>query len=113
MAIFAARANGEFRLDVTPTVTQPRRFAHARAPSTYGVVPLAAIPTTTSPRFAPALANSRAPFDTESSAPSTAPRSAFAPPAINACTSFGDMPYVGGHSAASSTASRPLVPAPT
>ena len=35
------------------------------------------------------------------------------PPAITACTVSGSVPKVGGHSAASITPSRPLVPAPT
>src|SRR5882724_9713400 len=35
------------------------------------------------------------------------------PPAINATTSFAEVPNVGGHSAASSTPIRPLDPAPT
>ncbi len=78
-----------------------------------GVAPLAAIPTTTSRRKTPARRRSLAPFAAESSAPSTAWRRARAPPAITACTMAGGVPNVGGHSAASSTASLPLVPAPT
>ena len=35
------------------------------------------------------------------------------PPAMIACTVFGDVPKVGGISDASTTPSRPLVPAPT
>jgi len=77
------------------------------AASTYGVVPLAVIPTTTSCRVSFFARKSRCAFSTESSAPSTAPVTAGRPPAINACTSSGEVPNVGGHSAASSTAIRP------
>ena len=38
---------------------------------------------------------------------------AFTPPAMTNCTVFGSVLKVGGHSAASSAAMRPLVPAPT
>jgi hypothetical protein len=90
-----------------------RSWARPSAARTYGVVPLAAMPTTTS--FPPTRRSSMAltPAFTSSSAPSTERTRAVAPPAITAITISGGVPNVGGHSAASSTPRRPLVPAPT
>lgn len=113
IAIFASRASGISRLAITATVVAPRPRAYFIAPKTYGVVPLAAIPTTTSFRFNFNRRKFRAPFAPESSAPSTAPVTARLPPAINATIRFGEIPNVGGHSAASNTAILPLDPAPT
>src|SRR6266403_1738407 len=113
ITIFASRAAAIRRLDVTATVTAPRPRANFIAATTYGVVPLAVTPTTMSLRVNFLSRNSRSAFRMESSAPSTAPVTARRPPAINACTAFGETPNVGGHSAASSTAIRPLDPAPT
>src|SRR6266403_4584971 len=113
ITIFASRPTGIRKFDVTATVVAPRLRANRSAPSTYGVVPLAAIPTTTSFRVNFFARKSRSPFRDESSAPSTALVIARLPPAIIACTSFGEVPNVGGHSAASSTPIRPLEPAPT
>ncbi len=48
MAICTARANSESGVQLMPAVTAPSRRASATAPSTYGVRPLAAIPTSTS-----------------------------------------------------------------
>src|SRR6266851_202625 len=113
ITIFASRPTGIRKFDVTATVVAPRFRAYFSAPTTYGVVPLAAIPTTTSRRVNFFARKSRSPLPSESSAPSTALVIARLPPAINATTSFGEVPNVGGHSAASSTPIRPLDPAPT
>src|SRR5881392_3644483 len=98
---------------VTRIVCAPNVCARASAARTKGVVPLAAIPTTTSSldTFAPSIA--AAPAFTSSSAPSTLLTSAPYPPAMIPTTSAGGVPNVGGHSAASSTPRRPDVPAPT
>src|SRR6266850_998789 len=112
ITIFASRAAAIRRLDVTATVNAPRARANFIAATTYGVVPLAVTPTTMSLRVNFLSRNSRSAFRMESSAPSTAPVTARRPPAINASTTFGETPNVGGHSAASSTAIRPLDPAP-
>ena len=61
----------------------------------------------------PARPSSPMPAFTSSSAPSTDRTSAGSPPAMMPTTISGGVPKVGGHSAASSTPSRPLVPAPT
>ena len=53
------------------------------------------------------------PARASSSAPSCAQNTASRPPAIKPTTCAGSVPNVGGHSAASATPSRPLVPAPT
>ena len=53
-----------------------------------------------------------APSSGRSSAPSMARTRASRPPAMIPCTWLGSVPNVGGHSAASRTPSRPLVPAP-
>src|SRR6266705_2267194 len=94
ITIFASRATGMCRFDVIATVVAPRFRAYRIAPSTYGVVPLAVIPTTTSCRVNLLSRNSRSAFRTESSAPSTAPVTARLPPAISACTNFGGVPNV-------------------
>src|SRR6267142_646975 len=112
ITILASRAAAIRRLDVTATVNAPRARANFIAVTTYGVVPLAVTPTTMSLRVNFLSRNSRSAFRMESSAPSTAPVTARRPPAINASTTFGETPNVGGHSAASSTAIRPLDPAP-
>jgi hypothetical protein len=54
-----------------------------------------------------------APSSGWSSAPSMARVSASSPPAMTPCTISGSVPKVGGISEASSTPSRPEVPAPT
>ena len=78
----------------------------------YGVVPPVAMPITTS--FGPTFraSTSFAPPSGESSAPSCAMNIASFPPAMTPSTIPGDERNVGGHSLASSTPSRPLVPAP-
>ena len=95
------------------TVRAPSAWARPSAARTNGVVPLAAMPTTTS--VAPTRRSSTAamPASRSSSAPSTDLTSAGSPPAMIPCTISGSVPKVGGHSEASSTPSRPLVPAPT
>jgi hypothetical protein len=113
ITIFAKRAIGISRLAITATVKAPRPRAYFIAPKTYGVVPLAAIPTTTSFRSNFKRRKSRAPLAAESSAPSTAPVTARRPPAIKATIRPRAIPNVGGHSAASNTAILPLDPAPT
>jgi hypothetical protein len=95
------------------TVRAPSTWARARAAPTYGVVPLAAMPTTTSFLPTPREFTSRSPAPVSSSAPSMDLTRAAGPPAISPTTISGGVPKVGGHSAASSTPSRPLVPAPT
>ena len=70
-------------------------------------------PTTVSADESSLEDKSRAPADSESSAPSLAVKTADSPPAMRACTVCGSVLYVGGHSAASKIPSRPEVPAPT
>src|SRR5690348_11275577 len=97
----------------TMAVRAPISFAYVRATRTYGVVPDAAMPTTKSPLRTPRAARSRRACSRSSSAPSCALVSAGVPPAMIPCTISGSVPKVGGHSEASSTPSRPDVPAPT
>lgn len=115
IAISAACARADPGTQLNPTVSAPKLFAYSIAPSTYGVRPLAAMPTRVSglPSSAnPAAARSRAPSSGESSECSLDSRSAESPPAINPWTNSAGTEKVGGHSLASSTPSRPLVPAP-
>src|ERR1039458_5449997 len=81
MAICTARANSESGVQLMPAVTAPRRRASAIAPSTYGVRPLAAIPTSTSRGVKPRSRRSCAPMAGSSSVVSVARASACAPPA--------------------------------
>ena len=97
---------------VTAMVRAPRRRASRRAASANGVTPLAQIPHTTSRGPTRRRPRARRASSARSSAPSTARQSARWPPAITPTTCPGDTPKVGGHSAASRTPSRPLVPAP-
>ena len=83
------------RFAATPIVVAPCFFAYFTAPSTYGVVALAATPTTTSRLDNFARRKSFTAFFTESSAPSTALVIARRPPAINACTVSREIPNVG------------------
>ena len=103
---------GTSGLQVTSAVAAPRLRASFKAARTNGVTPLAAMPTTMSPGRT-RLRIWRAPSAPLSSAPSEERNTVRLPPAITACTSEGGVSKVGGHSAASSTPSRPLVPAPT
>ena len=96
----------------TKAVVAPHAFARRTAPRGYGVVPPAAIPTTVSSGpIARRSISARAPSHS-SSRPSLERRSAPSPPAITPTTWPGSLMKVGGHSLASSTPSRPLVPAP-
>jgi hypothetical protein len=95
---------------VTSTVRRPRARAVSRPPRTNGVTELAEIPMRTSP--VRSLSASARPSSSRSSAPSTARNTASSPPAMTARMRSGSVPNVGGHSAASSTPRRPLVPAP-
>ena len=64
-------------------------------------------------RGEPATARRARRGSASSSAPSRERNTAARPPAMMAWTRRGGVPKVGGHSAASSTPRRPLVPAPT
>jgi hypothetical protein len=93
-------------------VVAPRAFASRMAPSGYGVVPPAAMPmTVSSGPTARRSISARAPSGS-SSRPSLDRRSAESPPAMIPTTCPGSLMKVGGHSLASSTPNRPLVPAP-
>ena len=94
-------------------VRAPSVWARVNALRTNGVVPLAAIPTTTSRGVTAAVSMAAAPALTSSSAPSMERTSALGPPAMIPTTVSGGVPNVGGHSDASSTPRRPEVPAPT
>ena len=91
----------------------PSAWARPSAARTKGVVPLAAMPTTTSAADTFRSSMAAMPASRSSSAPSIDVTSAGSPPAMIPCTISGGEPKVGGHSEASSTPSRPLVPAPT
>jgi len=112
MAMSAAAPTAEFLLHVTPTVAQPTLFAYSSAAITYGVRPLAAIPTTVSLESALSSFRSSTPMVRLSSAPSTERTSAPMPPAMRPTTISGGVPKVGTHSVASRIPRRPLVPAP-
>ncbi|NBP51341.1 MAG: hypothetical protein EBU70_09235 [Actinobacteria bacterium] len=76
------------------------------------MVPPAAMPTTVSSGPMPRRSiSARAPSHS-SSRPSLERRSAASPPAITPTTWPGSLMKVGGHSLASRTPRRPLVPAP-
>ena len=75
-------------------------------------MPDAAIPTTTSFSEILCCCKSIQPWVIESSAFSTAFLIAMSPPAIKPTTNSCGTPNVGGHSEASKTPNRPLVPAP-
>jgi hypothetical protein len=109
----ASKRASEEGLAVTTIVTAPTLRPYSTAPIGYGVRRLAMMPTTTSlaPRRFFRSAATAAPAS--SSAPSTERTSARRPPAMIPCTRLRGVPNVGGHSAASSTPRRPLVPAPT
>ena len=107
-----AARRGAPGLQVTSTVNAPRRRASAEPP--------ARTASRRSPRCRPprrraarGVASRAPPARASSSAPSTDRKTAPRPPAITAWTWRGDVLKVGGHSAASITPSRPLVPAPT
>src|SRR4029077_20571538 len=91
---------------VTRIVLAPSVWARASALRTYGVVPLAAMPTTTSRFVTAAVSIAAPPAFTSSSAPSALLTSAGYPPAITPTTSVGGTPNGGGHSVAPSTPRR-------
>src|SRR5438445_487305 len=97
----------------TSPVFAPSVCARDSALRTNGVVPLAAIPMTTSLGPTRAESTAAAPALTSSSAPSALRVNALGPPAMIPRTISGGVPNVGGHSAASNTPRRPEVPAPT
>ena len=97
----------------TLTVFAPRSRARVTAPRTYGAPPDAEIPTTVSCSLTSAASMAAIPASKSSSAPSIARVSARSPPAMMPKTISGVTPNVGRHSDASSTPSRPDVPAPT
>ena len=84
----------------------------SKAAITYGVVPEAAIPITMSFCVIKNSFKSSQPLLIESSEYSTAFLIALSPPAIKPMTKSWETPNVGGHSEASKTPNRPLVPAP-
>ncbi len=112
-AWWAARESGTPALQESPTVRAPSLRASLTAATTNGARPLAEIPTTESSGPASCSRMAAAPASASSSAPSTDRVSAGTPPAMMPRTTSGSVPKVGGHSEASSTASRPDVPAPT
>ena len=108
----SARSRERPAWQATSTLRAPRPRAATSPASTNGVRPLAEMPTTTSPRRTRERTARRA-ARASSSAPSRERNTAARPPAMMAWTRRGGVPKVGGHSAASSTPRRPLVPAPT
>ena len=92
-------------------VKAPFWRALRRPARTNGVCPLAAMPITQSISPARHSSTARAPSPSPSSSPSCAQNTAFVPPAILTWSQSGAVPNVGGHSAASITAIRALVPA--
>ena len=94
-------------------VSIPFFLASSNPPITYGVLPEAAMPTTTSIAVIVWAIRSTQACLVASSAFSTAFLIAISPPAINPTTNSCGTPNVGGHSEASKIPNRPLVPAPT
>ena len=99
-------------LEVSSAVRAPSCLASRSAASTNGVRPEAAKPMTKSALLA-CRRITAAPESVSSSAFSTARTKASSPPAWWATNQSGGALNVGTSSAASSTASRPDVPAPT
>src|SRR5258708_4612397 len=104
IATSAASPRGDPGAQLSPTTNEPARLASATAANTYSVRPLALTPTTASrvPRRARRASATPLPWSSSAS-PS---------PAACACTRSAGIPKVAGHSDASRTARRPLVPAP-
>ncbi len=98
MPISAARSISEPGQQVSPITPAPTPRAAFIAPRTYGVLPLAAMPTSVSFSVRASLSISSLPSSALSSAPSTALKTAPLPPAMTACTVSGETEYVGGHS---------------
>ena len=84
-------ASGDSGLQLMPIVAAPRSRAVATAASTYGVRPLAAMPTTTSFARRSSASRSRRAASASSSAPSTDRVTAAAPPAITPITWPGSV----------------------
>ena len=101
-----------FSLQEIEPVNNPFSRALFNPPITYGVLPDAAIPTSVSNSFTSYTNKSCQACSISSSAFSTAFLMAPSPPAINPTTISKGTPKVGGHSEASTTPKRPLVPAP-
>ncbi len=112
MPCSAAAASALSSLQARPTVSAPSARACSTAPTAYGVRPEAETPTTVSSGVSFSASRSRRASSFESSAPSTEVTMAAGPPAISPTTWSGSVLKVGGHSEASSTPSRPAVPAP-
>ena len=109
----SARARSRGRRRGRRSAPRPRR-PRSSAPTTYGVRPLALIATTAS--AAPNAERLAAPARPRPRRPRRPPARAASrrvPPAISAVTCPGRAEKVASHSAASSSASRPEVPAPT
>ena len=87
-----ARDSSESGVQLIPMVTAPSLRASPTAPSTYGVRPLAAIPTRASPELKPHSSRSRAPIWGSSSLASLECARAYSPPAMIPCTSSGGTP---------------------
>ena len=107
----ASAASSASGLALTSTVWAPTRRASRSAPATYGVRPLAASPTTTSPGVSAAgRGGSRVAVVLDALERGLE--------RVGAAREVGDdrrpgaTPYVGGSSAASMAAIRPEVPAP-
>lgn len=86
--------------------------AQSSAPRTKGVVPPAAMPRRASRLVRERAVSSGSAPAGLSSRPSLERRSAGSPPAMMPMTRSGEVQKVGGHSEASRTPRRPLVPAP-
>src|SRR5262249_47400097 len=104
---------GEFSEQTIATVFAPLLLANSSAARVYGVAPAAAMAMTRSFSVSFFDFRSIAAFSRSSSAPSMALANDFVPPAITAWTHSAGALNVGGISAASVIAMRPLVPAPT
>ena len=104
--------NGEFSLHTIHAVEILFSWQSLRPPTTYGVVPEAAIPITKSLELTLCSDKSFHAWLVSSSAISIELYKAGIPPATNPTTFSGGVPNVGGHSDASRTPNLPLVPAP-
>src|SRR5918994_1447022 len=109
----ASAASSDPGAQTSATVRAPAARAARTASTTYGVRPLALIPTTTSLGLGASRSSSRAPAAPSSSAASCSRADAALPPATRATIRSAGMENVDSHSAASTAASRPEVPAPT
>ncbi len=99
--------------ETTQAVRAPASAAVSSAPTTYGVAPLALIPTTASAGVGASASRSAAPASRSSSAVAWTSAAASSPPATMATTVSGGVEKVATHSEASRAAIRPEDPAPT